>query len=77
MRSRVLTSRYRERVLVACKSNGHPGRVFDGVLYSADAQTLVLRAASVIGEGENGTPLPVDGEIIIFVADIDYLQRPS
>lgn len=73
MRSRILTSRFREQVLVSCKN----GRVFSGVLYSADRQVVVLRSAEVLSAGDNGAPLPVDGEIILFVADVDYMQRPA
>ena len=73
MRSRILTSRFRERVLVNCKS----GAVWSGVLYSCDKQTLVLRDVEAVGEGENRSNLPMDGEVIVFFADVEFIQRPS
>lgn len=71
-RSRVLSSRFRERVVVTTKS----GESFDGVLYSADDKALVLRQAEVVGAGENKTNLPLDGELILLLADVAWLQRP-
>lgn len=71
-RSRVLTSRFRERVLVTTKG----GATFDGILFSADKHALVLRHASAVGEGENKTDLPLDGELILLLADVAWLQRP-
>lgn len=68
----MLTSRFRERVLVTTKS----GDTFDGVLYSADNAALVLRQAEAVGAGENKTNLPLDGEIIVLLADVDFIQRP-
>lgn len=73
MRSRVLTSRFRDRVIVNTKS----GAAWAGVLYSCDRMALVLRAASAVGEGENRTDLPMDGEVIVLLADIDFIQRPA
>lgn len=72
MRSRILTSRFRERVIVTTKA----GESFAGVLYSADDKALVLREASAIGAGDNSTDLPLDGELIVLMADVAYLQRP-
>lgn len=71
-RSRVLTARLRERVLVTTKTSG----TFDGVLYSEDQRVIVLRSASAVGEGENKTDLPLDGELILFVSDVAFIQRP-
>lgn len=71
-RSRVLVSRFRERVLVTTKS----GATFDGVLYSADDRALVLRNTSAVGEGENKTDLPLDGELILLLPDVAFIQRP-
>lgn len=68
----MLTSRFRERVLVTTKS----GDTFDGVLYSVDNAALVLRQAEAVGAGENKTNLPLDGEIIVLLADVDFIQRP-
>jgi small nuclear ribonucleoprotein (snRNP)-like protein len=71
-RSRVLSSRFRERVIVTLKS----GDCFDGILYSADRVSLVLRNAEAVGVGEKRTNLPVDGEVIVLLADVLYIQRP-
>lgn len=71
-RSRVLRSRLRERFLVTTKD----GAAFAGVLYSHDDKALVLRDAEAVGAGENKTNLPLDGEIIVLLSDVAYLQRP-
>lgn len=71
-RSRVLSSRFRERVLVTTKS----GDSFDGILYSADRHAIVLRQAAAVGAGENRTDLPLDGELILLLPDVAWLQRP-
>lgn len=71
-RSRVLSSRFRERVVVTTKS----GESFDGILCSADDKALVLRQAEAVGAGENKTNLPLDGELILLLADVAWLQRP-
>lgn len=71
-RSRVLSSRFRERVVVTTKA----GESFDGVLYSADNKALVLRQTAAVGAGENKTDLPLDGELIVLLADVAFIQRP-
>lgn len=72
MRSRVLSSRFRERVIVTIKT----GDSFDGILFSADDKALVLRSASALGAGERKTDLPIDGELIVLLPDVAYIQRP-
>lgn len=52
------------------------GETFDGVLYSADKTALVLRNTEVVGAGENKTNLPLDGELIVLLADVAFIQRP-
>lgn len=69
---RVLRSRLRRRVLVTLKA----GDAFDGVLFDADAQSLVLRNASQVGVVNRGTPVPVDGEVLVILEDVAYLQLP-
>ncbi len=71
-RSRVLSSRFRERVVVTTKL----GESFSGVLYSADHLALVLRSAEAVGVADNKTNLPLDGEILILLADVLFIQRP-
>lgn len=72
MRSRVLTSRFRERVIVTTKT----GESFAGILYSADDKALVLRQAAAVAAGEDRTDLPLDGELIVLLADVAFIQRP-
>lgn len=71
-RSRLLAERLCHRVIVTLKS----GQSFEGVLFECDPQAWVLRDSSAIGVGENGTNLPVDGEIVLLTAEIAYAQRP-
>lgn len=71
-RSRVITTRLRERVFVTLKT----GESFSGVLFSHDDKALVLRQTEVLGAGERGTNLPLDGELIVLLADVAYIQKP-
>lgn len=52
------------------------GDSFGGILYSEDGKALVIREAAALGAGERSTDLPVDGEIIVLLADVAYIQRP-
>lgn len=72
MRSRVLSSRLRERVIVTCKDGG----AFAGVLFSLDDKALVLRDAEALEAGDRRANLPLDGELIVLLADVAYIQRP-
>ena len=65
-------SRLRERVLVTTKH----GATFGGVLYSEDGKALVLRDTQAIAAGEDRTDVPIDGELIVLLADVAYIQRP-
>jgi hypothetical protein len=67
-----VAQRMRSRVVVTLKS----GAAFDGVLHTADGSAWVLRSAHALGAGEDGGPVPVDGEVLILTSDIDYAQRP-
>jgi hypothetical protein len=71
-RSRVIAARLRERVIVTCKS----GDSFAGILFSHDAKALVLRETEALGAGERRTNLALDGELIVLLADVAYIQRP-
>jgi small nuclear ribonucleoprotein (snRNP)-like protein len=73
VRSRVLRSRFRQRCLVTLKT----GDSFIGVLFDADNHALVLRNAEAIGINEDKTNAPVDGEILILLADVVFVQKPS
>jgi len=67
----VLKSRVHYRVMVTLKS----GAAFHGVLWEQDKQALVLRDAEAIS-AQGRAPVPVDGELLIYVADVDYIQKP-
>jgi len=67
----VLKSRLHYRVIVTLKS----GAAFQGVLWEQDRQALVLRDAEAI-PGSNQQSVPVDGELVVLVADVDYIQKP-
>lgn len=69
---RILASRFRERVIVTTKT----GEAFHGILVSADRKALVLRETSALGAGERKTDLPLDGELIVLLPDVAYIQRP-
>lgn len=68
----LLDDRVRKRVIVTLKD----GHAFDGVLYAADRDAVVLRNAEGVGMGEKQTNLPVDGEVLILRSDVAYLQLP-
>lgn len=72
MRSRVISSRLRERVVVTLKA----GDSFSGVLFSHDSKALVIREAEALGAGERRTNLALDGEIIVLLVDVAYIQKP-
>lgn len=71
-RSRIFQSRLRERVLVTTKA----GAAFAGVLYSEDGKALVLRDTAAVAAAEDRTDVPIDGELIVLLADVAYIQRP-
>jgi small nuclear ribonucleoprotein (snRNP)-like protein len=72
VRSRVLSGRLRERVIVTTKT----GDAFAGLLYSHDNKALVLRQTEALGVGERKTDIPLDGELIVLLPDVAYIQRP-
>lgn len=72
MRSRVISSRLRERVIVTLKT----GESFAGVLFSHDKGALVLRETDALGVNEDRSDLRLDGELIVLMPDVAYIQRP-
>lgn len=66
---RLMRQRMREKVIVTLDD----GTAFEGLLYEADAKSVVLREAQ-LHSGQGATP--VDGEIILPRARVLYLQRP-
>lgn len=71
-RSRVLTGHLRERVVVTLKS----GDSFNGLLYTHDDRVLELRQAQALGAGEKSTDLPLDGTLLVLMADVAFIQIP-
>ena len=71
-RDRLLQERVCDKVVVTLKT----GAAFSGVLFKADERSLVLRDTQALGAGPAGDHLAVDGELILFRSDIDFLQRP-
>jgi small nuclear ribonucleoprotein (snRNP)-like protein len=68
----VLSALLLERVVVTLKS----GESFTGILYSHDDKALVLRDTEAVGAGENRTNLPIDGELLVLMADVAWIQKP-
>lgn len=72
MRSKVFRSRLRDQVFVTT----HDGASFSGVLWECDNKALVLRNAAAVGAATDKSNLPLDGEILILLLDVAYIQRP-
>lgn len=64
----VLRHRLRATVLVTLKT----GATVRGALYDHDNQTVVLRNAEALADG--APPTPIDGELIVLLADVMFLQ---
>jgi small nuclear ribonucleoprotein (snRNP)-like protein len=67
---RVLRNRLKRRVLVSTKS----GDAFRGIWFDGDNQAIVLRDAEHIQPATERQFVPADGEIVILVAEIAYMQ---
>lgn len=65
----IIRQHTRRAVLVTLKT----GETFQGVLFEADAESLVLRDASLVA---NGARVPVDGALLVLRPDIAYMQFP-
>lgn len=70
--NRIVGNRVRAKVLVTLKS----GDGFEGVLWEADRQALVLRGASMVGLAGD-PPVAVDGEVVVLLVDVAYIQVPG
>jgi small nuclear ribonucleoprotein (snRNP)-like protein len=66
----VLKARKYRRVIVTLKS----GQAFAGLLYEHDRDALVLRDVKTVDRG--GDHIPVDGEVVLLLDEVDYLQVP-
>lgn len=64
---RILKRRVRLRVIVTLKSQAS----FRGLLFDHDDQCIALRNVEVLAAGDH---TPVDGELIVFVSDVDTIQ---
>jgi hypothetical protein len=71
-RDRLLRGRLRAEVIVTLRS----GMAFRGVLFEADARSVVLRNAVALGRTGDGVHHPVDGEVLVARADVEFFQRP-
>lgn len=71
-RDRLLRERLCDKVVVTLKS----GSAFSGVLFKVDDRAVILRDTQALGAGLNGDHVAVDGELVLFRTDIDFLQRP-
>lgn len=72
--SSVLNRRLRTTVLITLKS----GEAFTGILWEADKLVFVLRNSSMASPTTNPSPevSAVDGELVLLVADVAYMQIP-
>ena len=70
--SLIFKNRWRDKVVVTLKT----GESFAGVLWSSDKRALVLRNSTALGVGENRADVSVDGEVIVLLADVAFIQRP-
>lgn len=71
-KERLLRQRTRSTVIATLKS----GMAFRGVLFEVDSRSYVLRNTEALGRPGDGTHIPVDGEVIIDRADVEFLQKP-
>lgn len=73
--NRVVKARLHYRVLVTLKD----GSTFGGVLWEADAResgSLVLRDAEAFPTSTQAQTVPVDGELLIPWANVQFIQKP-
>jgi hypothetical protein len=68
--NRVNRKRLKRRVLVSCKS----GDAFRGIYVDDDKRAIVLVDAEHIQPATDKQFIPADGEIVILVAEIAYMQ---
>jgi len=71
-RDRLLRERLCDKVVVTLKT----GPSFSGVLFKVDDRAVILRDTQALGAALNGDHLAVDGELVLFRTDIEFLQRP-
>lgn len=67
---RILRTRTRRRVIVTLKTH----EAFQGTVTEADTQSLVLQGCTYHEPGPDGGGTPVDGEVVVLLADVAYLN---
>lgn len=67
---RALRNRVRRRVVLTCKN----GEAFRGILNEEDKQAVVLCSAELADPRGDKQWINADGEILILLADIAYMQ---
>lgn len=70
-REDALQSRVRRQAVVTMKA---PGGTYQGLLWEYDDSNLVLREAEAFGP--SASHVPVDGELLLRWADVEYVQLP-
>jgi len=65
----VLKQRLRATVIITLKG----GSSFRGVLYDYDPDAVVLRNVTHLADGAD-SPTPVDGELVVLIADVLFIQ---
>lgn len=68
----VINHRIRSTVIVTLKG----GTSFRGVLFDHDRDAVVLRNAEHLVEGADRAT-PVDGELLVLLADVLFIQLPG
>jgi hypothetical protein len=61
----------REQIVVTMKT----GETFSGVLWEETGRELILRGAAGVSM-DRGNDIGIDGELLVFVTDIAYVQKP-
>ena len=61
----------REQIVVTMKT----GETFSGVLWEETGRELILRGAAGVSM-DRGNDIGIDGELLVFVSDIAYVQKP-
>lgn len=69
---RVIRSRRRRRVVATLRD----GQTFSGVLVDHDSEALVLAEATASAAGPGGRDVPADGQVVLYVEQVAYLQFP-
>lgn len=66
-----LSRREREQIVVTMKT----GETFSGVLWEETEREIILRGAAGVSM-DRGNDIGIDGELLVFVSDIAYVQKP-